>query len=77
MAGLLVIFLNTDPYKAIKQIKYLFFASLFVFIWGFSTLALNKFKTRIDWPDFYKSFRMGFVISLAVCLGIFAIRYAR
>lgn len=76
-AGLLMVFLNLDPYGATALVKYLFFTSLFVFLWGFSTLVLNRFKLKIDWPDFYKSFRIGFAISLAVCLSIFVIRYVR
>jgi len=77
IAGLLVISFNLDPYKVNNQIKYLFFTSLFISLWGVSTLALNRFKTRIDWPDFYESFKIGFVISLVVSLSIFVIRYAR
>lgn len=77
IAGLLVVFLNIDPYKANSQIKFLFFASMFMSLWGFVTLALNGFKFRVDWPDFYKSFKIGSIISLAICLTVFAIRYAR
>ena len=66
IAGLLVVSFNLDPYKVNNQIKYLFFTSLFVALWGFSTLALNKFKLKMDWPDFYKSFKIGFIISIAI-----------
>ena len=75
MVGLLVISFNLDPYKTANQIKYLFFSSLFIALWGLSTLILNKFKIRIDWPDFYKSFKIGFVVSLVVSLSIFVTRY--
>lgn len=75
IAGLLVMFFNVDPYGADNLIRYLFFASFFMILWGFSTLALNRFKTKIDWPDFYKSFKIGFIISLILCLGLFIIRY--
>jgi len=77
IAGLLVISFNLDPYKVANQIKYLFFSSLFIALWGLSTLILNKFKIRIDWPDFYKSFKIGFATSLVICVVIFIIRYVR
>lgn len=77
VVGLLVMFFNVDPYKANNQVKHLFFTSLFMTIWGFSTLALNRFRFKMDWPDFYGSFRMGFIISLVGCLIIFLIRYGR
>lgn len=66
IAGLLVVFLNVDPYKANNQIKLLFFASIFMSLWGFTTLALNRFKFRMDWPDFYESFKRGFFVSMAI-----------
>lgn len=75
VAGLLVISFNLDPYKAGIQIKYLFFTSLFISLLGLSTLVLNKFKTRIDWPDFYKSFKISLIVSLVISLSIFLIRY--
>ena len=75
--GLLTISFNLDPYKATVLTKYLFFTSLFTTVWGVSTLALNKFKLKMDWPDFYKSFRMGLIISLVICFGIFIVRYGR
>ena len=75
VAGLLIISLNLNPYTSGIQVKYLFFTSLFLVLWGFNTLALNRFKLKPDWPDFYKSFRMGLTVSLIVCLGIFLIRY--
>ena len=77
IAGLLVVSLNLDPYKTGTLIKFLFFISLFMAFWGFSTSVLNKFKFKPDWPDFYKSFTMGLIISLVVCLSIFLIRYVR
>ncbi len=77
IAGVLIISFNLDPYQSSVQVKYLFFTSLFMVLWGFSTLALNRFKLRMDWPDFYKSFRIGFIISLAGCLSVFLIRYVR
>ncbi len=77
VAGLLMIFLNLDPYKATVLTKYLFFTSLFTALWGLSTLALNRFKLKPDWPDFYKLFKISFIISLVLCLGIFVIRYVR
>ena len=77
IVGLLVISLNLDPYKSNIQIKYLFFTSFFLVLWGLGTLTLNRFKFKPDWPDFYKSFKIGFVISLVSCLSIFLIRYAR
>ena len=77
VAGLLIISFNLDPYKSSTQVKYLFFTSLFMVLWGFSTLALNRFKLKTDWPDFYKSFKIGFIISAVVCLSIFVIRYVR
>ncbi len=77
IAGLLIISFNLDPYKATALTKYLLFTSLFTALWGVSTLVLSRFKLKMDWPDFYKSFRIGFVISLIVCLGIFVIRYGR
>ena len=77
IAGLLIVSFNLDPYRTTASIKYLFFTSLFITLWGFSTLALNRFKLKMDWPDFYKSFRMGIIISLVICLSIFLIRYAR
>ena len=77
VVGLLIVSFNLDPYQSGIQVKLLFFASLFMVLWGFGTLALNRFKLKTDWPDFYKLFRMGFVISLAICLVIFVIRYVR
>jgi len=77
IAGLLIISLNLDPYKSSTQVKYLFFTSLFIVLWGFGTLALNRFKLKMDWPDFYKSFRIGFIISLVGCLTIFLIKNVR
>jgi len=77
IAGLLVISFNLDPYGATTLVKYLFFTSLFMFLWGLSTLAFNRFKFKPDWPDFRRSFRMGFAISLIICLGIFVTRYGR
>ena len=77
IAGLLVVSFNLDPYTSSVQVKYLFFASLFMALWGFSTLALNRFKLKMDWPDFYRLFKISFIISLVVCLGIFVIKYVR
>ena len=77
VAGFLVIFFNIDPYESANQARYLFFTALFMAIWGFGTLLLNRFKLKIDWPDFYESFKMSFIISLILCLGIFIIRYVR
>ena len=77
IAGLLIISLNLDPYKSSTQVKYLFFASLFMVLWGFNTLVLNRFKLKPDWPDFYKSFRISFIISLVGCLLIFFVKYVR
>jgi len=77
IAGLLVISFNLDPYGVNNQIKYLFFTSFFIALWGFSTLALNKFKFKMDWPDFYRLFRMGLIISLTACFLILVIRYVR
>ena len=75
IAGLLVVSFNLDPYKVNSQIKYLFFTSLFMALWGLITLTLNRFKVKPDWPDFYKSFKIGLITSLVICLVIFAIRY--
>lgn len=75
IVGLLIISFNLDPYRATVLTKYLFFTSLFMVLWGVSTLALNRFKLKIDWPDFYKSFKIGLIISLAGCLSVFVIRY--
>ena len=58
-----------DPYKATDSVMFLFFGSLFMVIWGLMTMLLNRFKLKIDWPDFYKSFRIGFIISLAIFAG--------
>ena len=77
ITGFLVIFLNTDPYRVTALTRYLFFTSLFMALWGFSTLALNRFKLKMDWPDFYKSFKIGFVISLVICLSVFMVRYVK
>lgn len=77
VVGFLIVLFNLDPHKDIVLSKYLFFTSFFMFFWGFSTLVLNRFKFKIDWPDFYKSFKTAFIISLVVCLGVFVIRYAR
>lgn len=77
ITGLLIISFNLDPYRATILTKYLFFLSLFIALWGFSTLALNRFKFRMDWPDFYKSFRTGLIVSLAGCLVIFLIKNVR
>lgn len=66
VVGLFVISFNLDPYKSSVHIKYLFFTSLFMAIWGFSASALNRFKLRIDWPDFYESFKTGFIVSMAI-----------
>jgi len=66
IVGLLVVSFNLDPYRATVLTKYLFFTSLFVSLWGLSTLVLNRFKLRMDWPDFYKSFKIGFVVSIAI-----------
>ncbi|OGN10560.1 MAG: hypothetical protein A3I26_01380 [Candidatus Yanofskybacteria bacterium RIFCSPLOWO2_02_FULL_43_10] len=77
VAGLLTISFNFNPYQSGIQVKYLFFASLFMVLWGFSTLALNRFKLKMDWPDFYKSFKIGLIISLAGCLLIFIVRHVR
>ena len=70
LGGLLTIFFRFDPYKVTNSIKYLFFTSFFIVLWGLVTLALNRFKFRLDWPDFYRSFRIGFIISL-VTLGVY------
>lgn len=77
IAGLIIIFLNADPYESGAGSKYLFFTSLFLVLWGSSTVALNKFKLKIDWPDFYSSFRTGLMISLIGCLIIFLVRYVK
>jgi len=77
VTGLLIVSFNLDPYRSSVQVKYLFFTSLFLVLWGFGTLALNRFKLKMDWPDFYKSFRIGFIVSLVAILSIFLIRYAR
>ena len=77
IAGLLTISFNLDPYKESSQIKYLFFASLFMALWGFSTLVLNRFKLKMDWPDFYKSFRIGFIISITIFAGYILIIVVR
>ena len=74
IAGLLIVSFNIDPYKSDIQVKYLFFASLFVVLWGFSALALNRFHLKTDWPDFYKSFKIGFLISVLFSLGLFFVR---
>lgn len=66
MAGLLVGFFNINPYQANNQVKYLFFALLFMLLWGFNTLAINKFKFKVDWPDFYRSFRTGLIIAVII-----------
>ncbi len=77
VAGLLVIFLNLDPYRANSQIKYLFFTSFFMALWGFSASAVNKFELKTDWVDFYRSFKVGFIISIVICISFIAIRYVR
>jgi len=77
IAGLLIISFSADPYRATALVKYLFFTSLFTTLWGFSTLVLNRFKLKTDWPDFYGSFKNGFIISLTACLIIFLIRHVR
>ncbi len=77
ISGLILVSVRFDPYKATNPVRFLFFGPLFIALWGLSTLALNRFKLKIDWPDFYKSFKIGFVISLVVYLGIFVIRYGR
>ena len=77
IAGLLIISFNLDPYKVNNQIKYLFFISFFMALWGFGTLALNRFKLKPDWPDFYKSFRVGFLISVLFSLGLFFVRLVK
>lgn len=77
MAGLLIVSLNIDPYKTTVLTKYLFFTSFFLVLWGVGTLALNRFKLKPDWPDFYKSFKISFIIAIVVCLGVFVIRYAQ
>lgn len=77
IAGLLVVSFNLDPYKPNIHVKYLFFMSLFITLWGFSTLALNRFKIKIDWPDFRESFKTGFIVSLVGSLIIFLTRYGR
>gem|GEM_PF-7065118 len=77
IVGFLIIFFNLNPYQSGVQVKYLFFTSFFMALWGIATLALNRFKLKLDWPDFYKSFKIGFVISLVICLSIFLIRYVR
>lgn len=77
IAGLLVISLNLDPYKATVLTKYLFFSSLFMAIWGFGTLVLNRFKLKMDWPDFYKSFRIGFIISIVIYAGYIFVSYIK
>jgi len=75
ISGLLVISFSFDPYESADLIKYLFFASLFMAIWGLSTLALNKFETKTDWIDFYKTFKIGFIISVIIFAMIFLIRW--
>ena len=77
VTGLLVILFNLDPYKATVSTKYLFFIYLFVALWGFSTLVVNKFKLKTDWPDFQESFKKGFIVSLVGCLIIFIIKNVR
>ena len=77
IVGLLTILFNVDPYKSNTQIKYLFFTSLFMTLWGFGALVFNRFKLKPDWPDFYKSFKIGLIVSLVVCLLVFLVRYAR
>ena len=74
IVGLLTIFFRFDPYKATDLIKYLFFTSFFIALWGLVTLVLNRFKFRVDWPDFYRSFRIGLIISLVI-LGTYVLTF--
>ena len=77
IAGLLIVSFNLDPYRTTASIKYLFFTSLFITLWGFSTLALNRFKLKMDWPDFYKSFKIGLIISALLVFGLLFARLLR
>lgn len=77
IVGLLVVSFNLDPYKANNQIKDLFFTSLFMSLWGFSTLVSNRFKFKMDWPDFYKSFKIGFLVSLAILTAYILVLYIK
>ena len=75
--GLLIISFSQDPYNSSVQVKYLFFTSLFMSLWGLSTLVLNKFKLKMDWPDFYKSFKIGLIISALLVFGLLFARLLR
>lgn len=77
VAGLLVALFNLDPYKITALTKYLFSVSLFVALWGSSTLVINRLKLKTDWPDFQESFKKGFIVSLVGCLIISLIKNVR
>ena len=64
LGGLLTVFFKLDPYRATNLTKYLFFSSSFLSFWGLVTLSLNRFKFKMDWPDFYKSFKIGLIVSI-------------
>ncbi len=75
IVGFLIILLNLNPYETNSQIKSLFFVSLFLAFLGLSTSLHNGFKLKTDWPDFYRSFKIGFIVSLVLSSGILITRY--
>lgn len=76
LAGITVsmIIVKFDPFEVGEEIKLLFFASLFVFMWGLGTLAffILNIGTRDRWAD---SFRRGLFLSLVFLLLIFFKRH--
>ena len=64
LAGISVgmIVMKFDPYESSETVKFLFFAPLFVFMWGLGTLVffILNMGSQDRWPD---SFRRGLFLS--------------
>lgn len=65
IAGLSMIVFKFDPFQASQLIKFLFFCSLFVSIWGLGTLVLIGLKN-----DFTGAFRRGLWLAVLALGGI-------
>ncbi|MBI2064130.1 MAG: hypothetical protein HYT66_00210 [Candidatus Yanofskybacteria bacterium] len=65
LSGLAIISIKQDPFQATNFIKFLFFCSLFVSVWGIGTLVLMGLKN-----DFTGAFRRGLWLAVLALGGI-------